>query len=253
MDTPLAEHMLRDGQVDEELLRRLANNDKMAELGRLSAGIIHEVNTPLSVIAAASQMILCEKDLSDFVIEMVERIHLEVQRLSQLTKGILTFSREEESPEGETDVNLTLSEVLTFLKYEIQKRSTTVEEKLDPHLPIMNANPNLLKQIFLNLIVNALQAMGNGGRLFLETSRADDATIRVRVRDTGPGIPKDAIGKIFVPFFTTKEPGEGTGLGLFLTGKNVERLGGRIHVESETGVGTCFTLLFPSPETDSGV
>jgi two-component system NtrC family sensor kinase len=250
MDNPLAEHMLRDGQVDEELLRRLASNDKMAELGRLSAGIIHEVNTPLSVIAAASQMILCEKDLSDFVIEMVERIHQEVQRLSRLTKGILTFSREDVSPEGEADVNLALGEVLTFLKYEIQKRSTTVEEKLDPHLPIMNANPNLLKQIFLNLIVNALQAMGNGGRLFLETSRADHATIRVRVKDSGPGIAKDAIGKIFLPFFTTKVPGEGTGLGLFMTGKNVERLGGRIHVEGGEGEGACFTLLFPCTETD---
>lgn len=252
MDTPRAEHMPGDGQVDEKLLKHLASNDKLAELGRLSAGIIHEINTPLSVIAAASQMILSERELSDFVLEMVERIHLEAQRLSRLTRGILNFSRDDDSTAGETDLNLVLGEVLTFLKYEIQKRSTTVVEQFDPHLPIINANPNVLKQVFLNLIVNALQAMGTGGRLYLETEMEDNSTIRVRVRDNGPGIPADIIHKIFTPFFTTKEPGVGTGLGLFVTRQNVERLGGRVEVASDAGAGACFTLVFPLPRAVSG-
>jgi len=245
MDKSFAEHMPRDAQAEDELLKRLASNEKMAELGRLSAGIIHEINTPLSVIAAASQMVLCEPDLPEAVTEMVERIHQEVQRLSQLTRGILSFSREEDSAEGESDINLTLREVLLFLKYEIQKRSIIVSEELDPHLPLVNANQNLLKQIFLNLIVNALQAMGSSGRLTVDSSLTEDMEIRVRIRDTGAGIPLDTLEKIFTPFFTTKEPGVGTGLGLYVTRNNVERLHGSIQVQSSEGEGACFTLLFP--------
>jgi signal transduction histidine kinase len=246
MDKPFAEHMPRDGHAEDELLRRLASNEKMAELGRLSAGIIHEINTPLSVIAAASQMVLCEPDLPEAVTEMVERIHQEVQRLSQLTRGILSFSREEDSAEGESDINLSLREVLTFLKYEIQKRSITVCEELDPHLPLVNANQNLLKQIFLNLIVNALQAMGTSGCLTVDSSLTEDMEIRVRIRDSGPGISQEALEKIFTPFYTTKETGVGTGLGLYVTRNNVERLHGSIQVESSEGAGACFTLVFPA-------
>jgi two-component system NtrC family sensor kinase len=246
MDKPFAENMPRDGHDQDELLRRLASNEKMAELGRLSAGVIHEINTPLSVIAAASQMVLCERDLPESVIEMVDRIHQEVQRLSQLTRGILSFSREEDGVDGESDVNLVLHEVLTFLKYEIQKRSTSVGEELDSHLPLVKANQNLLKQIFLNLIVNALQAMGSGGTLTVDSSLSETMMVRVRIRDTGTGIPRDSLDKIFTPFFTTKDPGVGTGLGLYVTRNNVERLNGRIEVESVEGQGTCFTLLFPA-------
>ena len=246
MDKSFAEHMPRDGQAEDELLKRLASNEKMADLGRLSAGIIHEINTPLSVIAAASQMVLCEPDLPESVIEMVERIHQEVQRLSRLTRGILSFSREDDGAEGESDINFILQEVLTFLKYEIQKRSITVSEELDPHLPLAKASQDLLKQVFLNLIVNALQAMGSCGCLTIGSSLTEDLRIRVQIRDTGPGIPKEALEKIFTPFYTTKEPGVGTGLGLYVTWNNMERLHGSIQAESAEGTGACFTLLFPS-------
>jgi two-component system NtrC family sensor kinase len=246
MDKPCTEHKPRDGHDEDELLKRLAYNEKMAELGRLSAGIIHEINTPLSVIAAASQMVLCEPDLPESVVEMVERIHQEVQRLSQLTRGILSFSREEGGAEGESDVNMTLREVLAFLKYEIQKRSVRVSEVLDPHLPLVNASQNLLKQIFLNLMVNALQAMDAGGCISIDSSLGADMMIRVRIRDTGTGISPNALEKIFTPYYTTKEPGVGTGLGLYVTRNNVERLHGSMQVESTIGEGTCFTLIFPS-------
>lgn len=245
MDTPITEYMPRDCHDEEKFLRQLASNERMAELGRLAAGIIHEINTPLSVIAAASQMILCENHLPESVMEMVERIHLEVRRLSHLTRGILSFSREE-SPEGETDVNLVVLEVISFLKYEILKRSVTVIEDLDPHLPPLDGNPNLLKQILLNLIVNSLQAIDHNGRIFIATALDDEDMIRITIRDTGAGIPSSAIEKIFDPFFSTKESEEGTGLGLFVTKNNIEKLGGRIIVESKEGLGACFTVLFPS-------
>lgn len=248
METPRDKHIPVNDHGEEKLLRQLAGNEKMAELGRLSVGIIHEINSPLSVIAAASQMILSEENLPCPVVEMVERIHQEAQRLSRLTRGILSFSRED-TAEGEADVNLILREVVTFLKYEIQKRSVLVTETLDPHLPIRCGNSNLLKQIFLNIIVNALQAMDTAGSLGIETSVDDTGLIVVRIRDSGPGIPRNVMTRIFDPFFTTKEPGEGTGLGLFITRKNVEHLGGNIEVESQEKEGTCFTIRFPSNES----
>lgn len=245
MDNPFTRYITQDGQSEEKLLKQLTFNEKMAELGRLSAGIIHEVNTPLSVIAAASQMVLNEPDLSEFVIEMVARIQSEAQRLAQLTKGLLSFSREENGEDTEIDVNNTLSEVMTFLRYEAQKRSITVIEEFDYELPLIRTDVNRLKQVFMNVIVNALQSMAGGGRLLLHTSRCDNCLIKVRIEDTGTGIPRGAMKRIFEPFYTTKEPGEGTGLGLFITMKNMQTLGGRIEVDSVEGKGSCFSLYFP--------
>jgi signal transduction histidine kinase len=246
MDNPLAKYLSKDGRVDSKILDQLAYNEKMAELGRLSAGVIHEINTPLSVIAAASQMVLDEKGLSEFAIEMIERIHAEAQRLSQLTRGLLSFAREEDGVAAETDVNDSLREILSFLKYEAQKRSVTVSEEFDYQLPSITADANRLKQIFMNIIVNALQAMPNGGNLTVTTSLSGGNIINIRIADTGAGIPRAVINKIFEPFFTTKEPGQGTGLGLFITRNNVHSLSGRIEVESEEGQGTCFSLYFPA-------
>lgn len=244
MDNPLAKYLSQD-HVDRKLLDQLAYYEKMAELGRLSAGVIHEINTPLSVIAAASQMVLDEKGLSDSAVEMIERIHSEVQRLSRLTRGLLSFAREEEVT-AETDVNDTLREILTLLRYESQKSSITLTDELDYQLPAINADVNRLKQIFMNILVNAFHAMPEGGSVLVSSSRYGDNFVIVRISDTGTGIPEAVLKRIFNPFFTTKEPGQGTGLGLFITKNNIEALGGRIEVESEEGRGTCFSLFFPA-------
>lgn len=245
MDNSFTRYVAQDGQCEEKIIKQLAFNEKMAELGRLSAGIVHEINTPLSVIAAASQMVLNEAGLSEFVMEMVTRIQSEAQRLAQLTKGILSFSREENGVGAEADINNTLTEVMTLLKYEAQKRSITVIEDFDYQLPLVNADPNRLKQIFINIIVNALQAMTGTGHLLLQTSRCDDNFVKVRIKDTGPGIPNAVMERIYEPFYSTKQPGEGTGLGLFITMKIMQALGGRIAVDSIEGEGSCFTLFFP--------
>jgi len=245
MDNSFTRYVAQDGQCEEKIIKQLAFNEKMAELGRLSAGIVHEINTPLSVIAAASQMVLNEAGLSEFVMEMVARIQSEAQRLAQLTKGILSFSREENGVGAEADINNTLTEVMTLLKYEAQKRSITVSEEFDYQLPPVKADPDCLKQIFINIIVNALQAMTGTGNLLLQTSRSDDFFVQVRIKDTGPGIPEAVMERIYEPFYSTKQPGEGTGLGLFITLKIMQALGGRIEVDSIEEEGSCFTLFFP--------
>ncbi|RNC73148.1 MAG: sensor histidine kinase [Desulfuromonadales bacterium] len=244
----LAQYLSENGSCEGELLELLAFNEKMAELGRMAAGVVHELNTPLSVIVSATQMILREEGLPEFVREMVERVNEEAHRLGDLTKGVLTFARSDEDGRQEADVNQVLREVLAFLRYEAQKRSIAIVEDLDFRLPFIAADGNRVKQVFINLVMNAVQAMGEGGKLFLRTAPGRDSTVVVQVADTGPGIPAETLDRIFTPFFTTKEPGEGTGLGLFITRKLMDGVGGTIGVESALGEGTTFTLAFPVAE-----
>lgn len=234
--------------ISEELLKQLAYNEKMAELGRISAGIVHELNAPLSVITSAAQIILREESVSESVREMVGRIKSEALRLSQLTRGLLNFSRQDEATE-ETDINLAVEFILDFLSFEAARRSVTVLRNLDYHLPAVRMESNLLKQILLNIIMNSLQAMEEeGGRLLVETSATPEGDIQIVIADTGPGIPEGAEKRIFEPYFTTKEPGQGTGLGLFVTKTLVESMGGRIEVRSRRNKGAAFTVTFPGRE-----
>lgn len=231
--------------ISAELLKQMAYNEKMAELGRISAGVVHELNSPLSVITSAAQMILREDDVPEFVREMVARISSEAQRLSRMTRGLLNFSRQDEATE-ETDVNLAVEFILDFLSYEAAKRGVTILRNLDYHLPAVRMDSNLLKQIMLNIIMNSLQAMeDSGGKLLVETFTPVKEEIGISIADTGPGIPEEAITKIFQPYFTTKKPGEGTGLGLFVTKTLVENMGGRIEVRSSHETGTVFFVKFP--------
>jgi len=244
MDSALAKYMAAD-RTEEEFLEQLAFNEKMAELGRLAVGMVHELNTPLSVIVSAAQMVLREEGLSDSVKEMVARIDMEAQRLSQFTKGLLSFSRKEDGSVAEADVNQVLREVMSFLKYDAQKRSVAVVEEMSYDLSLVAADSNRLKQIFINLVMNALQVMENGGALLLKTTMAGDRSVEVEIVDTGCGIPQDKLARIFDPFYTTKAAGEGTGLGLFITKSLVEQLGGRISVRSAVGEGTAFIVRLP--------
>lgn len=231
-----------DGAINEDLLRHLAQNEKMAELGRISAGVVHELNAPLSVIISAAQLIMRERDVSEFVLEMVTRISTEAQRLSQLTRGLLNFSRQDEAV-TEVDANLTISFVLDFLGFEAARRGVTISRNLDFQLPLLYIDGNKLKQILINLVMNALQAMEDGGGHLLVQSVATCLDeIDIIIRDSGPGIPEENLSKIFTPFFTTKKPEEGTGLGLFVARTLVESLGGRIRVASRVGEGTTFTV-----------
>lgn len=243
----LARNLSAGGPIDEKLLTQLADSEKMAELGRLSVGMVHELNTPLSVIASAVQLILREDELSSSVKEMLERIDSEIHRLAEYTRGVLSFARTGEEPEPESDVNQVLQEVMTFLRYEARKRSITVIEELDYDMLPVAADINRLKQIFINLVMNAFQAMEQGGTLHVSTSMPDDRSVRIEIADTGEGIPPERAERIFDPFFTTKKSGEGTGLGLYIVGKIVELMRGRIEVSSRVGEGTTFTVILPQP------
>ncbi|TWJ26509.1 sensor histidine kinase [Geobacter argillaceus] len=232
--------------LDAGMLEQLASSERLAELGRISAGIVHELNTPLSVIASAAQLILREDELPPFTREMVERIGEEAHRLSGMVRGVLTFVRQDERQEGESDLSQVVREVLALLHYEARKRSVAVVEELDFTLPSVAVESNVLKQILINLVMNALQAMSDGGTLHLRTFLDLDRRPTLSVADTGCGIPPDRLGRIFEPFYTTKSAGEGTGLGLFVTARLLEAAGGEITVSSVAGEGTTFMVTVPS-------
>ncbi len=228
-----------------DLLRQLAYNEKMAELGKISAGVVHELNSPLSVIISASQMIMREEGVPAGVLEMIARISSEAQRLSHLTKGLLNFSSPDETI-GEVDLNLTVDFVLKFLNFEAARRGIIVLKHFDHTLPVIRLDANILKQILLNIIMNALQAMEKGGgKVLVETENVGCDNVCFTIADNGPGIPPETINLIFDRYFTTKKPGEGTGLGLFVTKSLVENMGGEIKVKSRSGGGTTFTVTLP--------
>lgn len=243
MNDSAARHSI-EAIITPDLLKQMAYNEKMAELGKISAGVVHELNAPLSVIISASQMIMREEDVPEAVQEMIARISSEAQRLSQLTKGLLHFSSHDETV-GETDLNLTVDFILNFLTYEAARRGVTVLKQFDYSLPVIRLDANLLKQVLLNIIMNALQAMEEGGKLQIETTDAGHDRVCFTIADNGPGIPAETINRIFDRYFTTKKPGEGTGLGLFVTKNLVENMGGEIAVTSRSGEGTTFTVTLP--------
>lgn len=244
MKDPAAGHS-NEAIITSDLLRQLAYNEKMAELGKISAGVVHELNTPLSVIVAASQMIMREEGVSNSVQEMISRISSEAQRLSHLIKGLLNFSSQDEAI-VDVDLNLTIKFILSFLEFEASRRGVVIRKHFDYTLPIIRLNANQLKQIILNIIMNALQAMEQeGGKLLIETESIGIDNVCFSIADNGPGIPADTIHRIFDRYFTTKKPGEGTGLGLFITKNLVDSMGGIIKVTSISGVGTTFTVTLP--------
>ena len=231
--------------ITADLLRQLAYNEKMADLGKISAGVVHELNAPLSVIVSASQMILREEGVPEAVLEMVSRISAEAQRLSNLTKGLLNFGSHDETI-SDVDLNLTVDFILNFLNFEAARRAVIILKQLDCTLPTIRLDGNLLKQILMNIIMNALQVMEeSGGKLLVETAPGETDSVCFVITDNGPGIPHETIDSIFDRYFTTNKPGEGTGLGLFITKSLVERMGGGIKVTSRIGGGTTFTVTLP--------
>ncbi|WP_187426749.1 GAF domain-containing sensor histidine kinase [Geothermobacter ehrlichii] len=226
------------------LLDRHLHTEKLAEIGRLTAGIAHEINNPLTVIGYAAQLL--ERELpGDEGRDLIERVGREVERLQALTEGLLSFSRREAPQLRPTDLQAVLEDVLLLLHYELQKRSIHLVRCFHP-VPAVAADVNKLKQVFINLLQNAAQALGRDGVICVKLKQAGENQVVVEVADNGPGIAEDLRGRIFEPFFTTKQEGEGTGLGLYLCRQIVQEHDGEIELDSRPGMGALFRLTFPA-------
>lgn len=225
------------------LLDQMVQAEKLAEIGRLSSGIAHEINNPLAVIAYATQLLLREEEQPEFHIELLQRVNSEVERLQALTGGLLGFSRSGEMDKTQVNINDVLDQVLTLIGYQVQRGEHAVVKNYAA-VPKILADANQLKQVIINLIINAVQAMASPGTLTL-TTRSENYTVELIISDTGSGVDESIRQKIFEPFYTTKPEGEGTGLGLYLCRKIIEDHNGAITFKSQLGGGSHFIIQLP--------
>lgn len=235
------ENVTERAQLEEQLLQR----EKLSSIGLLAAGVAHEVNTPLAGISSYAQMLLQQIDASDPKRRLLEKIHMQTVRASGIVNNLLNFSRTGDTQFREIDLNQVLDDTLQLLEPQLRNARLEVVRIYGPELPAAYGNASKLQQVFMNLILNARDAMPNGGRLSIHT-RLVETSLVVDFRDTGIGMAPEVIARIYDPFFTTKEVGQGTGLGLALSYGIVQEHGGRIFVESRPGEGAHFTIKLPT-------
>ena len=268
-DNPKAEKQLeiidREIQVAEKIINDLAHivkpvdlaaaptdvqqqmiqSERLAEIGIMSAGIAHEVNNPLSVMLGKAEMIL-EEDDPERIKKYAQDIIKYSKKASDIVKRITFYSRVASSPGSRINLNDQLKEAIKISKYSVN--FDNVELLTDyQDAPLISGNAGEIEQVFVNLLNNAVEAMEGSGRLFVK-SRVEDGSVVITIKDTGPGIKKENLNKLFTPFFTTKDPGKGTGLGLNIVHKIITNHRGSISVESEEGKGTAFIVRFPTAQ-----
>ncbi|HWF91177.1 MAG TPA: ATP-binding protein [Terriglobales bacterium] len=231
-----------------ELETQLSQADKLSSIGLLAAGVAHEVNTPLAVISSYAQMLTKQLQGDPQKGPLMEKITRQTFRASEIVNNLLNFSRTSGVEFADVDVNKVIHDTLALLEHQFKTSRITVDGQFANSLPAISGNPGRLQQVFLNLFLNAKDAMPEGGKLHIATSNGEG--VSVVVADTGSGIPQEHIQRIYDPFFTTKSApresqGKGTGLGLSVTYGIIQEHAGKIRVESHPGEGTTFYLDFP--------
>ena len=238
--------VLNDLTAEVEMSQQLLQSEKLAALGQLASGVAHEVNNPLTVISGFAEMLRRQvKDTTQH--NLIEKILEQAQRCSEIVTSLSRFSRKSNRERGRCDVNKTLRETSSLLLSQLRKVNVTLVLDLCQQPAPVIANVNELQQVVFNLMNNARDAMPEGGTITLRSDVLGD-TIRFSIKDDGKGIAKEKQTDIFAPFFTTKDPGKGTGLGLAVCSRIIDELDGRITVESEEGRGTTFFINLPKAE-----
>ena len=247
----LVRRVRRGERAVHELDLRLIQSQKLAAIGELSSGIAHEINNPLAIIAQELDLVrdisgaaeLTAADLAEAK-DSLDEIGKQVDRCRQITHKLLNFARKMDPVLQEEALDRVIEDMALLVEREAMGRGVEIVRDYALGLPPVRTDVPLLRQVVLNLLTNALHATPAGGTITLST-RQVGSRARIMVADTGTGIAPENLAKIFNPFFTTKEPGQGTGLGLSLSHGIVERLGGAITVASEPGHGATFTVSLP--------
>jgi PAS domain S-box-containing protein len=244
--------LVQDITEQVALERGARQSEKLAALGTMAAGLAHELNNPIGIISSRVEIMLLDAEAQPVHGQLAEDLrvlHRHAQRVARIAHGLLSFSRQSSERHGPLDLNHLVEETLLLVERAIAKQGVKVTRRLAPDLPPLWGDGNTLQQVVLNLLTNARDAVDGGGEITVETSRAagDPDAVRLVVRDTGSGIPPEALPRIFDPFFTTKA--EGTGLGLSVSYGIVRDHHGTVDVESRQGEGTTFTLTFPASST----
>jgi len=237
--------ILDDVTARVRLEEQLQHTEKMASVGLLAAGVAHEVNTPLAGISSYTQLLRGQLDETDPRQQVLEKIEKQSFRAAKIINGLLNFSRSSGTEFEQVDVNRVLIDVLSLVEHQLEGSRIRVRKELAAELPCVRGNANRLQQVFFNLVLNARDAMPSGGWLTLATS-GENGSVLVEVKDTGHGIRREHIRRIYDPFFTTKGMGRGTGLGLSVSYGIVQEHGGAIFVDSTPGQGTTFQVTLPA-------
>jgi two-component system, NtrC family, sensor kinase len=236
--------IIEDISARVQLEEQLQISEKMASIGLLAAGVAHEVNTPLTGISSFTQMLLQGADEDDPRTKVLEKIEHQTFRAAKIVNGLLNLARPAQVDSGPVDINVVINDVLALLEHQLRTGSIQVRKELSTPPLIVQGIEHKLQQVFLNLFLNARDAMPKGGWLTIVT-RCDATGAIVEVGDTGSGIPAEQLSRIYDPFFTTKEIGKGTGLGLSITYGILQEHEGTITCDSAIGHGTRFTLSLP--------
>ena len=236
----------KDITAEKRVEQRIQHAERLASLGQLSGGLAHEINNPLGVILCYVDLL--KSQLADLPqgfkdVAIIEKHAINCQRI---VADLLEFARGQETARHPTDLNATIEEVVRMVEPQFRRQHCAIELDLEPGLPLVNIDVNKMKQVYLNLLMNARQAMKGRGAIRIQTrDLPDSGKVRLIFQDNGSGIPPEIIDRIFDPFFSTKKTGEGTGLGLSVSYGIVKEHGGDIQVESEPGQWTRFTIELP--------
>jgi PAS domain S-box-containing protein len=228
----------------ERTEEQMVQTEKLTSLGLLAAGVAHEVNTPLAVISNYIQMLARQLPGDDPRHTLIEKIVKQTFRASEIVNNLLNFSRTGAAELSDVDVNRVVEDTLSLVAHPLRSAHVEVVKHLGEKVPPVRGSANRLQQVFLNLFLNARDAMPMGGMLEVRTG-AQNGSVTIEITDTGLGIPRDYIHRIFDPFFTTKSVGTGTGLGLSVSYGIIKEHAGKIDVRSAPGKGTSFHLEFP--------
>lgn len=236
----------RDMREIKNLQNQLVHSEKLASIGRLAAGIAHEINNPLTGILTFAHLLIKDVPPDDPIHKDLEIIVKEANRCKLITQGLLDFARQTEPRRVPVNINRLIKDTVALVKNQASFQNIKIIEDLNLVLPLVMVDPNQIKQVFMNIILNAQEAMPQGGFLSISSDFSEDGrSIEIKFTDTGCGIPEEHMGKIFDPFFTTKKTGKGTGLGLAISYGLIKRHRGNIEVESQERKGTTVIIKLP--------
>jgi signal transduction histidine kinase len=241
-------------RVERYHYEQMKRADRLASIGEMAAGIAHEIKNPLAGIAGVIQVLKKDQAVGDPKRVVLDEVLSQVERMDKAVRNLLSFARPPEPKMTLVDINELISKLLDFLAPQFAKNSITAERKLSPGLPWLTLDPDLMQQALINIALNAIQAMPEGGKFTVETKaakpeRENSGSVEIVFTDTGKGISSKNLSRIFNPFFTTRQ--QGTGLGLSITQRIIEQHGGEISVMSSSGKGASFSIIIPYPQNSN--
>jgi len=238
--------LVKDIEQRRIVEEQIAQADKLASIGQLSAGIAHEINNPLGIILGYTQLLIRNEKSNSEKFDDLKTIEKHVRNCKSIVEDLLNFARSSKPNEDVIRLDEAMEDVLSFIQQHAGLDNISVKKNYDSAVPEMRLDEKKIKQVFMNLIMNAKHAIGKEGNLAISTGyNPDEGNVVVKISDTGHGIEKKDMARIFDPFFTTKPTGEGTGLGLSVSYGIIKNHGGDILVESEAGKGSTFTIVLP--------